>query len=120
MKNFEPVMLLIITVLLIGLMFGLLAGRHIGQSVVQLSKYDRQFAESTQDTSNADGKININLATVTELTMLPGIGETTAQNIVEYREAHGLFASIYELENVTGIGKKRIESIAQYITVGGQ
>ena len=119
MKNFEPVMLLFITVLLISLMFGLLAGRYIGQSVVQLSKYDRQVAGSTQITSNADGKININLATAAELTMLPGIGEMTAKNIVEYRNAQGLFESIYDLENVTGIGKKRIESIAQYITVGG-
>jgi competence ComEA-like helix-hairpin-helix protein len=120
MKNFAPLMLLIITILLIGLMVGILVGRHIGQSAVKLSEYDRHVADSTPATNNTAGKIDINLASVAELDMLPGIGEMTAKSIVEYRNTHGLFATIYDLENVTGIGKKRIESIAQYITVGGQ
>lgn len=121
MKNFETLVLLVITVLVIGLMIGLIAGRHWGGSGVQLSKYEQQSADSTpnSDTEQSNFKININTATANELTQLPGIGEVTAQRIVEYRGTYGSFTSIYGLENVTGIGKKKVESIAQYITVGG-
>lgn len=52
-------------------------------------------------------KININTADVTTLDqVLEGIGEKKAQAIVEYREKHGPFKSIYDLVHVTGIGGK--------------
>lgn len=63
------------------------------------------------------GKININRATVSELTALPGIGEVRAAQIVEYREKNGLFKDIREIMDVSGIGLKTFESIAELITV---
>ena len=56
--------------------------------------------------------------TVEELTALPGIGETLAQRIVDYREQHGDFTTVDGLRNVSGIGEKRLEAIREYITVG--
>jgi len=66
---------------------------------------------------NDDGKININTASQTELTDLPGIGNTIASRILQYRQQHGNFRSIEEIMNVSGIGEKRYEAIRELITV---
>lgn len=65
-------------------------------------------------------KVNINTASVEELTALKGIGEGKAQAIVEYREANGAFASADDLVNVKGIGDKILEGIRDEITVDGE
>ncbi|HOJ37928.1 MAG TPA: helix-hairpin-helix domain-containing protein [Ignavibacteriales bacterium] len=62
------------------------------------------------------GKININTAGVDELTKLPGIGEKTAQAIIEYRTKNGKFVNISDLMNVKGIGQKKFEKIESFIT----
>ena len=74
-------------------------------------------SESVRSEAYVDGKLNINLATVEELTTLPGIGATLAQRIVDYRERNGSFSSVEELTNVSGIGEKRLSAILEYITV---
>ncbi len=51
-------------------------------------------------------KVNINKATVEELTQLQGIGPAYAERIVEYREAHGPFERPEGIMNVKGIGQK--------------
>jgi len=68
--------------------------------------------------SSGDGKININLATQSELTDLPGIGSVLASRIIDYRRQHGDFSRIEDLRNVSGIGEKRYETIQDKITVG--
>ena len=64
-------------------------------------------------------KLNINTATVAQLDELPGIGPTLANAIVSYREENGPFQKIGDLMLVKGIGKGRLEKIADLITVGG-
>lgn len=64
------------------------------------------------------GKININTAAAEELTELPGIGEVLAGRIVEYREAHGPFACIEDIQNVSGIAEGKFAAMAEEITVG--
>ena len=61
--------------------------------------------------------ININSASVDELMLLDGIGETKANAIVEYRNANGYFTSVDELLNVSGIGEKTLEKIRDSCTV---
>jgi competence protein ComEA len=62
--------------------------------------------------------ININTASVSELDSLPGIGPTTAQKIVDYRQQNGPFVSTADIINVSGIGPGTYEKIKDLITVG--
>ncbi|MCC6499870.1 MAG: ComEA family DNA-binding protein [Anaerolineales bacterium] len=61
--------------------------------------------------------VNINTATQAELETLPGIGPTTAQKIIDYRDANGPFSSIEDIMNVSGIGPGTFERIKDLITV---
>ncbi len=61
--------------------------------------------------------ININSAYAVDLMKLPGVGEITADRIIEYREKTGRFKRIDELMNVKGIGKKKFEKIMPYVTI---
>ncbi|MFC1656563.1 helix-hairpin-helix domain-containing protein [Patescibacteria group bacterium] len=63
------------------------------------------------------GKININIASQTELESLPGIGEVKASSIISYRESHGGFKSIEEIKNVKGIGDATFDNIKDLIIV---
>ena len=61
--------------------------------------------------------ISINTATLKELCTLPGIGEKTAQKIIEYRENIGSFLRIEDLMQVKGIGENKFKKIKEYITL---
>lgn len=61
--------------------------------------------------------VNINTADVEELDELPEVGPSTAQKIVDYRQANGMFRSVDELEEVSGIGPKTLEKIKPFAGV---
>lgn len=74
--------------------------------------------EGEEEKNNeAEGKVNINTATQTELETLNGIGPSTASKIIEYRKQNGNFQSIEEIQNVSGIGDSKYESIKDDICV---
>lgn len=79
------------------------------------SKTETSNTTSVDNTSNS--LININTATLDQLTTLPGIGESKAQTIITYRNENGLFKSIEEIKNVSGIGDSTYEKFKDYITV---
>lgn len=62
--------------------------------------------------------ININFASAEELDTLPGIGPTTAQKIIEYRETNGPFMTVDDITKVSGIGTSIFNGIKDLITVG--
>lgn len=62
-------------------------------------------------------KIDLNHATVEELTALPGVGMKKAEAILEYRKENGPFASTDQLLKVKGIGEKLLAEIKPMITV---
>lgn len=72
----------------------------------------------TDEISNIEnnGLININTATLEEIKSIPGIGESKAKAIIEYRNEHGNFDKIEDIQNVSGIGTKLYEEIKIYIT----
>jgi competence protein ComEA len=62
--------------------------------------------------------LDLNRASVEELTDLPGIGPVTAEKIVAYRDEHGPFQTIEAILEVSGIGDATLEKIRDFITVG--
>jgi competence protein ComEA len=91
------------------------AGRN-GAAVVET-----QFeAAESEIAPVSTAKLNLNTATAEELQELPGIGEVLAQRIVDYREEHGAFQKIQEIENVNGIGEGKFSDIEDQITVTGE
>lgn len=67
--------------------------------------------------NNKKLKININTATKTDLETLPGIGESTALKIIEYRNKKGKFKLIEDIKQVNGIGENKFNKIKELITV---
>jgi competence protein ComEA len=75
-------------------------------------------AVQTQPTSdNTNGKININTADKETLMTLPGIGESRADAVIQYRQEHGAFFSIEEIQNISGIKNAVFSKLKDLITV---
>lgn len=109
MKKAEYI-LVIFTVILCIFVCGFLIGRNMNRSSITV-------VEATSGSSGStSGKININSASVEELTLLPGIGTSLAKRIVEYRTTVGRFRTVTDLCNVQGIGDQKLQSIIDYIT----
>jgi competence ComEA-like helix-hairpin-helix protein len=62
--------------------------------------------------------ININAADSAQLQLVPGIGPSTAEKILQMRKSYGAFKSVNDLMAVRGIGPKRLEKMRKYLTVG--
>ena len=67
-----------------------------------------------------DGVVNINTADQAELQLLPGVGETVAGRIIDFREANGAFQAVDELVAVKGIGEKSLDRLRPWLTVKGE
>ncbi len=76
-------------------------------------------ADSSQnnDTGTGSGLININTATKEELKSLSGIGDSTADKIIRYREDNGGFKKIEDIMKISGIKEKLFSKIRDNITV---
>lgn len=86
---------------------------------------ERQFSgldvsSNPLDSANADdtsGKINLNTASLEQLMEIPGVGESKARAILDYREANGGFSSIEEIMNIEGIKEGVFSKMKEYIVV---
>jgi len=64
------------------------------------------------------GQVNVNEATIDQLTLLPGVGLEKAKRIQEYVKAHP-FKSVDEMVEVKGIGPKQMEKLRPFVSVSG-
>ena len=67
-----------------------------------------------------DQRVDLNLADEARLQELPGIGPALSAAIVSWREEHGFFRSVEELQKVPGIGEKTLAGLREYVYVGGE
>ncbi len=78
-----------------------------------------QESKNTEvELNTPSGLVNINTADINLLMTLPGIGQSKAGEIINYRNQHGAFQSIDDLVNVSGIGPTTMEEIYTLITIG--
>lgn len=77
----------------------------------------KYITQGKDNMSEGQSKININSAQIEELITLPGVGEATANKIIEYRKENGKFQKIEDLKNVPGIGDSKFENIKMLIKV---
>lgn len=97
----------------------------IGEGSIAKAAEDTESAGAQGDAgtdgaggSQSDGqKVNLNTADRDQLKTLPGIGDAKADAIVQYREAHGAFGSIEEIQNISGIKSGVFSKIRDLITV---
>lgn len=71
----------------------------------------------TEPKQTASYPININTATVEELCLIDGMGETRASAIIEYREYLGGYESVEQIMNISGIGESLYAKLSPYLTV---
>lgn len=74
-------------------------------------------APGTGKPGERSGKLDLNLATAEELQGLPGIGPVLAQRVIEQRTAQGRFHTVDDLQDVKGIGKKRMDQLRPLVMV---
>ena len=73
-------------------------------------------ASAVPGASTPAAPVNLNTATPEQLDALDGVGPVTAQKILEYRQQHGGFGSVSELDRIPGIGPKRLADLRDKVT----
>ncbi|NQG97591.1 ComEA family DNA-binding protein [Streptococcus suis] len=102
-----------------------LAQKLSDEAVVYVASKDENISVVASTTASSamsseeksTSQVNLNTATEADLQTISGIGAKRAADIIAYREANGGFKSVDDLNNVSGIGDKTMESIRPYVTV---
>jgi competence protein ComEA len=97
----------------------------LGAAVARLPAADAQAGKAAaakphaaaRVRATANAPVNLNAASVTQLQTLPGVGASTAQRIIDYRQKNGAFKKIEELMNVKGVGEKSFLKLKPLITL---
>lgn len=114
--------------------YKVLSGTHLGdlirfalgtQATADLSQIEQstlllpnvKYMIPFKEDGKTESKININQASLIELMSLPGIGQVTAQKIIDYRTKQGPFMRIEDIQEVSGIGAQTFEQIKAFITL---
>ena len=97
---------------------GLKRRQPAGVNLARVLVDGEQIFIGTQSTDAPNSKLNINRATAAQLEALPGVGPVLAESIIDYRDSHGGFRRIEELDSVSGIGPSMMRKLKDSVTVG--
>ncbi|HKT46548.1 MAG TPA: helix-hairpin-helix domain-containing protein [Candidatus Acidoferrales bacterium] len=93
--------------------------RHVSLALAALSLCILALAAAAGTTKKPPAApVNLNTANADQLQTVPGIGPATAEKILQMRKSYGPFKSVDDLLAIRGIGKKRLEKMRKYLTVG--
>ncbi len=115
MKNGVKI-LLAATAFCVAIYIGVFIGRNFGGLTLHLSGSGQSYISLDSRPKKAI-LVNINTATVDELTQVPGISFRIAEKIIAYRKEYGAFLSLEELLQIPGIGETLLEKMWPYITI---
>lgn len=91
--------------------------------VASMAELPRAVTESGDQSSNASPEwlkknpLNLNTATLEQLQVLPGVGPKMAERIIAFRAENGAFKVVDDLDEVKGIGEKRMEDLRPLVRV---
>jgi competence protein ComEA len=89
----------------------------LGFGVATSAAQEASRRTDTSSLASASAPINLNTASVAQLETLPGIGRSTAERILEYRQKNGSFKKVEDLMNVRGVGEKSFLKLKPLVTV---
>lgn len=121
--------IIVFTLMFAAFTMGFMVGRQTHRNAITIDVPLSMLTEPTRDPEREPAAtvaemrvtfpININRADKDTLMELPGIGEVMAERIIAYRNKHGSFTHVNELQNVEGMGTKTLNEIWNLITIGG-
>lgn len=105
-----------LSIVLLGIVLcvGIYIGVFIGRQTIDNPSVPANSASNTQDFY-----IDLNNCTLEELMDVPGLGKTTALQILANREEYGDYIDVSELKDVPGISRELYDEIKRYFIVGG-
>ena len=96
------------------------AGERYARAAVSVLVLVLALGQPALASEPLEGVVNINVASVEELTQLPGVGAVRARAIVALREDRGGFVAVEELADVDGIGAAMLAKLRPYVRLDGR
>lgn len=96
-----------------------LSEKLVDQKMIVIPKkgQNNNLVVNNSGNNSTNDKVNLNLATEDSLKQIPGIGQTKAKAIIEFRTQHGPFNKIEQLREIKGFGNKTFDKLKEYFTL---
>lgn len=93
-------------------------GQRVGKAADEPG--DKKAPKKSKAKAELSGKLNLNTATVEQLSMLPGVGPSKAERVIDWRKKNGGYKRVQDLRKVKGFGFKTLKKLEPYLDVKGE